>query len=219
MLHYLEQPLRRASATAAADTSRRAFLKASGGIGVGLVIGFALPGLAGPARAATGDGGTLTPFVRIAPDGMITVEPCYPHAPEATALLQASHALQQSLYPPEHIFALSIDDLCAPHIAFFIARDGDRALGCAALAAMTGYGEIKSMFVDPSARGSGTGSALMERLESHARSLGLPMLRLETGDDLYAAQRLYQRHGFGLCGPYGDYVEGPHSVFMEKPLS
>lgn len=149
---------------------------------------------------------------------MITVETCDPHDPEATALLQASHALQQSLYPPEHIFALSIDDLCTPHIAFFIARDGDRALGCAALANMTTYGEVKSMFVAPEARGTGTGAALMAQLETCARNLNLPLIRLETGDDLYAAQRLYARHGFTICGPYGDYVEGPHSVFMEKPL-
>ncbi|MEC9344724.1 MAG: xanthine dehydrogenase family protein molybdopterin-binding subunit [Pseudomonadota bacterium] len=75
MLHYLEQPLRLAAATAMSDTSRRSFLKATGGIGVGLVIGFAVPGLAGPARAATGAGagGALTPFVRIAPDGTVTV--------------------------------------------------------------------------------------------------------------------------------------------------
>ena len=149
---------------------------------------------------------------------MISVKAADPRAPEATKLLQASHALQASLYPPEHIFALSIDDLCAPDIAFFIARDGDSPLGCAALADKTTYGEVKSMFVAAAARGTGTGAALMQHLDCHARALGLPLLRLETGDDLYAAQRLYARHGFTPCGPYGDYVEGPHSVFMEKRL-
>ena len=149
---------------------------------------------------------------------MIEVETCDPREPDATALLQASHELQQSLYPPEHIFALSIDDLCAADIAFVIARANGKALGCAALANKGGYGEIKSMFVDPAARGTGTGAVLMQALETHARSLQLPMLRLETGDDLYAAQRLYERHGFAICEPYGDYAEGPHSVFMEKRL-
>lgn len=150
---------------------------------------------------------------------MIIVETGDPREPDATALLQASHALQASLYPPEHIFALSIDDLCAPDISFFIARRDGAATGCAALAGKSGYGEIKSMFVDPEARGSGTGAALMQSLEAHARIQGLPILRLETGDDLHAAQRLYERHGFRVCGPFGDYVEGPHSVFMEKPLT
>jgi putative acetyltransferase len=44
------------------------------------------------------------------------------------------------------------------------------------------------------------------------------VLRLETGDDLYPAHRLYRRHGFVERGPFGDYAEGPHSVFMEKRL-
>jgi len=77
---------------------------------------------------------------------------------------------------------------------------------------------VKSMFVDPIARGSGTGAALMAALEAAARAEGLAVMRLETGDDLYPAHRLYQRHGFTRCGPFGDYDEGPHSVFMEKRL-
>ncbi|MGB5557882.1 MAG: GNAT family N-acetyltransferase [Paracoccaceae bacterium] len=150
---------------------------------------------------------------------MIVVEPGNPRSPEARARLEASHALQRSLYPPEHIFALSIDDLCTPGIAFFMSRNSGTASGCAALAEKTGYGEIKSMFVNPAARGTGTGAALLQALEALPRSRGLPLIRLETGDDLYTAHRLYARHGFSICGPFGDYVEGPHSVFMERRLS
>ena len=58
----------------------------------------------------------------------------------------------------------------------------------------------------------------MAALEAEARAQGLPLMRLETGDDLYPAHRLYERHGFLRCGPFGDYVDGPHSVFMEKRL-
>lgn len=148
----------------------------------------------------------------------VTVRPDRPDSPEGTALLTASHAYLQSLYPPEHNHFLSIDALCAPHIRFFIAETGGKACGCAALAVMGDYGEVKSMFVDPSLRGAGTGAALMERLETEARAMGLASLKLETGDDLYPAHRLYRRHGFTDCGPFGDYVEGPHSVFMEKRL-
>ena len=150
---------------------------------------------------------------------MITVEPCDPCDPAATALLQASQALQGALYPPEHNFSLSIDDLCSPDITFFIARQDGTATGCAALANKGDYGEVKSMFVTPAARGSGTGTALMTALETHARGLNLPILRLETGSDLCAARRLYQRHGFSTCHPFGAYPDGPHSVFMEKPLA
>lgn len=144
-----------------------------------------------------------------------------PRSADGTALLHASHALMQSLYPPEANHFLSIDALCAPHVRFFIADFADFAgvaVGCAALADHRDYGEVKSMFVAPDARGSGAGAALMQMIESAARDAGLPVLKLETGDDLYAAHRLYQRHGFAVCGPFGDYTEGPHSVFMEKPL-
>lgn len=146
------------------------------------------------------------------------VERASPRTPEATALLGASHAYLSQLYPPEDNYFLSIDALCAPDIAFFLARTDGRATGCAALKTCDGYGEVKSMFVDPAVRGAGGGAALLLALEAEARHQGLCLLRLETGDTLDAALRLYARHGFSTCGPFGDYAEGPHSVFMEKRL-
>lgn len=141
-----------------------------------------------------------------------------PRSPEGRALLGASQALLASLYPPEDNFFLSVDELAAPHVDFWVAEAEGRALGCVALARLGGYGEVKSLFVDPAARGRGLGEALMRALEARAREAGLPLLRLETGDTLDAAQRLYARGGFVPCGPFGDYREGPHSVFMEKRL-
>ncbi len=148
----------------------------------------------------------------------VTVIPGDPRHPEATALLEASHALMQSLYPAEDNHYLSIDKLCVPSIRFFTATKADKIIGCAALALKDGYGEVKSMFVDPEARGSGTADALMLRLEEEVRALGLPNIMLETGNTLYAAHRLYARHGFELCGVFGDYNESPSSLFMEKRL-
>ncbi len=148
----------------------------------------------------------------------VSVRPSDPRSEEARALLGQSQALLSSLYPPEHNHTLSVDELTQPHIDFWIAEAGGTPLGCVALARLDGYGEVKSMFVDPAARGKGVGAALLTALEERARATGLPVLRLETGDDLHAAHRLYGRHGFTVTGPFGDYEEGPHSVFMEKPL-
>ena len=150
---------------------------------------------------------------------MIIVEPGNPRDPQATALLQASHALMESLFPPEDNHYLSIDALCTPDIHFFIARDGTTTLGTAALKNCGTYGEVKSMFVSESARGRGIADALLRQLEDHARSLGLPMMRLETGSLLHAAHRLYARHGFAPCGPFGAYTANQTSLFMEKPLT
>ncbi|MGA1180884.1 MAG: GNAT family N-acetyltransferase [Marivivens sp.] len=148
----------------------------------------------------------------------IEVRTADPKSKEGTALLTASHSYLASLYPPEHMFALSIDELCQPSISFWIAWDGAEALGCVALARKEGYAEVKSMFVDPAKRGRGAGEALVMALDATARTEGITKLCLETGDDLYPAHRLYRRLGFKDCGPFGNYVEGPHSVFMEKRL-
>ena len=148
----------------------------------------------------------------------VTVRKASPREPGATALLTASYAYLRALYPPEDNYFLSIDDLCVPAIAFFVAEREGVTLACAALATKDGYGEVKSMFTAPDARGAGTGALLMQALEAEARAQGLPLMRLETGDNLYPAHRLYQRHGFSLSGPFGDYTKGPHSVFMEKRL-
>ena len=43
---------------------------------------------------------------------------------------------------------------------------------------------------------------------------------LETGSDEFfaPARRLYARHGFTQCPPFGPYVPDPHSVFMQLDL-
>ena len=141
-----------------------------------------------------------------------------PRAPEAVALLEQSHALMQELFDPEDNHYLEIDALCVPTIHFFVAKLDGKILGCAALANKQTYGEIKSMFVDPASRGSGLADALMEALIADAKDQELPAIHLETGDLLKAAHRLYARHGFAICGPFGEYEESKASVFMTKAL-
>ena len=148
----------------------------------------------------------------------VTVEPGDPRAPGAKALLKQSHALMQSLFPPEDNFFLDIDALAAPHIAFFVALKDGETLGTAALADKGDYGEVKSMFVGAAARGVGVGAALLTRLEAEACAKALPALMLETGNLLHAAHRLYVRAGFTERGPFGAYPEANSSLFMEKQL-
>jgi putative acetyltransferase len=147
---------------------------------------------------------------------MLVVERSDPKESQATALLRASHALMQSLFPPEDNSFLSIEELCAPNVHFYIARRGARVLGTGALAVKLGYGEIKSMFVDPNARGQGVADALLRALHDLARELELGDIKLETGNSLDAALRLYRRHGFTACGPFGDYIANDSSIFMTK---
>tara|TARA_R110002051_G_scaffold1008_8_gene5007 strand:+ start:244 stop:693 length:450 start_codon:yes stop_codon:yes gene_type:complete len=149
---------------------------------------------------------------------MIIVARTDPHDPQTTALLTASHALMQSLFPPEDNFYLSIDALCGDDIHFFSAREDGVVLGTGALAVKDGYGEIKSMFVSEDARGRGVGDALLRQIEDQAKVEFLRVLKLETGNVLHAAHRLYARHGYISCGAFGNYTNAPSSIFMEKNL-
>jgi putative acetyltransferase len=122
------------------------------------------------------------------------------------------------LFAPEDNFYLDIADLVDPDIHFYAARIGDTLCGTGALTVKNGYGEVKSMFVAETARGKGVADALLRQIEDQARAEGMTILKLETGNVLHAAHRLYRRHGFQDCGVFGDYVTAKSSIFMEKKL-
>jgi len=149
---------------------------------------------------------------------LITVEAGDPLAPQVRVLLEANHALMQSLFPAEENFVLSLDALCSEDVHFFTARRGDVVVGVGALADRGTYGELKSMFVEEASRGQGVMNAIMRQIEDHARSLGLELLRLETGKLLHAVHKTCARHGFAICGPFGEYQDTEFSIFMQKPL-
>ncbi|MDO6586028.1 GNAT family N-acetyltransferase [Salipiger sp. 1_MG-2023] len=142
-----------------------------------------------------------------------------PRDPRAAALLAESHALMDSLFPPEANAYLDIEALCDPSVTFYGAVEGGELLGCAALARKDGYGEVKSMFVAPVARGIGVARRLLEHLEAAAEREGLHLLRLETGDKLAAAVSLYERYGYKRREPFGGYQTNGSSLFYEKAVS
>jgi GNAT superfamily N-acetyltransferase len=89
------------------------------------------------------------------------------------------------------------DDLVAPHGAFLIARRGGAVVGCGGLRLLVdGVGEIKRLFVAPSARGHGLGRRLMLELEQLAQTEGVHTLRLDTRADLIEARALYAALGY-----------------------
>ncbi|MEJ6402940.1 GNAT family N-acetyltransferase [Yoonia sp. 2307UL14-13] len=149
---------------------------------------------------------------------MIIVERNDPRHPGAMALLEQSHALMQSLFPPEENFFLDFDALAAHDIHFFTAREGDTIVGTGALKNCHDYGEIKSMFVADEARGKGVGDALLRQIEDQAREEKLDRIKLETGDALVAALKLYARNGYTTCDAFGPYATATRSIFMEKAL-
>ena len=77
-------------------------------------------------------------------------------------------------------------------------------------------GEIKRMYVVPSARGRGVGRALLRALENAARSLGYRVVRLDTGNRQPGARALYLSEGYL---PIENFNGHPTATFFgEKPL-
>ena len=150
---------------------------------------------------------------------MLIVEPANPRASGPRALLEASHALMREMFSEEENYFLEIDELCTPDILFFAAREGEETLGTGALSLKPDYAEVKSMFTAKTARGRGVAAALLRAIEDAARDRDISLLRLETADQLSAAVRLYERHGFTRCAIFGDYQPNQSSVYMEKYLT
>jgi len=140
-----------------------------------------------------------------------------PNQPEVVALIDLLDAYQLSLYPPESVYALDMNSLLQPNVLFAVARDAEGvAVGCGAIVVTPQFGEVKRMFVHPSARGQGVAQRLLGMLETQALARGCRHFMLETGPSQPEAIGLYQRLGYSVRGPYGGYPDDPLSVFMEK---
>ena len=99
-----------------------------------------------------------------------------------------------------------------------VARDGDEIAGCVALRPLdAGFCEMKRLYVRPSARGSGTGRALVEASIARARELGYSTMRLDTLARMDAARALYLSLGFREIERYNDNrIEGV--LFFQRRL-
>lgn len=145
--------------------------------------------------------------------------------PAVVALLEEHVAELRSISPPESTHALDLAALRADGVDVWVAREAVPSappLGCVALTVVEpGHGELKSMRTAATATGRGVGTALLEHVVAQARVRGLSRLSLETGaEDFFApARRLYLRHGFEVCPPFGHYRPDPLSVFMTRSMS
>lgn len=141
--------------------------------------------------------------------------------PQVALLLEEHLEDMRAWSPPECVFALDLERLRHPAITFWTVWDGDALLACGAIRRLDAtHGELKSMRTARNARGRGAARFLLTHLLVQAQQWGLCRLSLETGTapGFAAAHRLYARHGFEDCGPFGDYAVDPHSRFMTRLL-
>lgn len=135
----------------------------------------------------------------------ITIELADPSGADAQACLEAYFKELQERFDegfnPELSVSANPEELVPPHGWFLLARVDGVAAGCGALKVTDeGYGELKRMWVAPSARGQGIAQRLLDALEAKAVAAGLDVLRLDTHRNLLEARGLYLRN---------DYVEIP----------
>ena len=113
-----------------------------------------------------------------------------------------------------------------PRGRLLLAGEPGAAFGCIALRPLPAaegapreisVGEVKRLFVQPSARKGGWGRRLVEALLDEARTAGYRELKLDTLDWMTDARKLYAREGFRECAAYYDNPL-PGVVYMERAI-
>ena len=141
--------------------------------------------------------------------------------PEIIALLQEHLAEMRSVSPPESVHALDLSGLRKPEITFWTVWLGSDLAGCAALQELgPDHGEIKSMRTAHHHKRKGVAAHMLRHILKEAARRHYRRLSLETGSQPHfaPARALYASFAFQRCGPFGNYVDDPNSLFMTRLL-
>jgi GNAT superfamily N-acetyltransferase len=141
------------------------------------------------------------------------------HSPDAVALCDAQRAEVRTRYD-ERDTEPGVKPSAADITVFLVARDDDGTpIACGALRDLDGaVVELKRMYTVPAARGRGVGRAILAALEAEARTRGFTLARLETGDLLPEAHRLYASAGYTPIPCWGAYASSDISLCFERRL-
>ncbi len=97
-----------------------------------------------------------------------------------------------------------------PAGVFLVVESEEEAVGCGGIRRIESgrqsevWFEVKHLWVDPTARGLGLGGALLDELESRAKSFGATDCVLDTNSSLREAAGLYKSRGYREIEPYND---------------
>jgi len=139
----------------------------------------------------------------------IEIRPTRYLAPVARTLLAAAAADLKTRYGSElDLNPAEAYEYDPPAGAFLVAWRGGEPVGCAGWRShgeTEQTAELKRMYVDPTARGSGVASALITAAEESAAAHGRTRMILECGSDQPAAAALYERCGYTRIDNFGAY--------------
>ncbi|PZR00591.1 MAG: PadR family transcriptional regulator [Cereibacter sphaeroides] len=151
----------------------------------------------------------------------IEIAPSDPEAPQAQACLAAYAALLAEKIPGFSATHVPVPDPEAasyrpPKGAFLLAKADGATLACVSLKTVApGEGEVKRLWVAPSARGLGLARRMMTAIEDTARAMGLTRLRLDTNENLPEAIALYRATGWAEVAPFTGF---PATHWFAKAL-
>lgn len=130
-----------------------------------------------------------------------------------------------NVFYPEDAYTALMKDLALKHARpqgeILIAALDGQSVGCAMMHPLNDQDvEIKRVFVQAQARGTGAGEKLSQALIDQARRDGAKRILLDTNASFTGARRLYERLGFQQRAPYSDIPEAvlPMLVFYELKL-
>ncbi|MFD3681220.1 GNAT family N-acetyltransferase [Streptomyces sp. NPDC058613] len=170
--------------------------------------------------------GTIAPGAGLPRSGSWTVVPEHVTTPDAVVLRRAYYAEVAGRYWNRPVTASEIDQgllefpddgLVAPAGGFVVGRWAGEPLACGGIRRLDPVtAELTKVYVDPRARGTGGGAALLAALEAQGREMGVERVRLDTRSDLVEARALYARHGYAEIPAYNS---GPYAEhWFEKSL-
>jgi ribosomal protein S18 acetylase RimI-like enzyme len=99
----------------------------------------------------------------------------------------------------------------------WVAAEAGRILGLLVLVPRPGHLLLENIAVHPDAQGRGIGSELLAVAEWHARSLGVPEIRLYTNEAMTENLAYYRRHGYAES--HRGEQDGFRRVFFRKRLT
>lgn len=121
-------------------------------------------------------------------------------APEVQRLITVMNTRRRARMPeftPAGGSTVDARDFLAPHGVFLLATRDEEPVGIGGLRRLgADAGEIKRLFVSPTARGQGIATALLRALEDRARSIGYAIVRLDTDGGVPAALALFRSAGY-----------------------
>ena len=151
----------------------------------------------------------------------IVIHAADPFSEEAKSCIHAYFEELKNLFDEGFDPAITVSadpaELLRPSGLFLIAHHEGDCVGCCGLKVKGGgLGELKRMWVAPSARGLGIAQRLLETMEQHAVKMGVAVMQLDTNRKLIAARQLYLRNGYIPIKPYNTNPYAHH--WFEKRL-